>query len=171
MSATSLENQFDIKKYMGVWYQFASTPMWFYPNGAHNIMANYELEEVSGNVKLKNTMTVHGKKKSITGKVTKTETPLAFKVRFDEMLLSLMSQDYVIKAIVTNETGDYVYAVVGGKDVGKGYYILSRTQSVNVPDQVYLNKLICQLGYSWNDLVFTPQIHESEVDPITSLKN
>lgn len=173
MSSASLENQFDIKKYKGTWYQFAATPMWFYRRGSYNVMAKYEETSDSNTLSVLNTMTVKGKEETIEGTLTATSTPLHYKVRLNRAFFFFpVTADYVIKAIVTNPQGDYMYAVVGGKEGSKYCFVLSRNQQVSCADQLYLRELICKLGYSWNDLEFTAQIcEEVKANNIMSTRN
>ena len=148
---------FDLNRYTGKWYQFAATPMWYEPNGAHSISATYTLRQ-DGALDVFNELKYFGKSKSVEGIAIPTDKSNELRVVFKNNLFSILSSlnfkpNYVIDGIL----GNYEVAIVGSPH--RQYcYILTRKQNLTCEEQERVKKFIKKLGYKWDTLRFTPNI-------------
>lgn len=153
-------DRLEISRYLGTWYQVASTPRWYEPRGAYNITAFYE-QNTDGSIAVTNQLYENGKVKRISGRAEPTDQANQFKLTLNNVFLWFPARsDYVVQAVYADDNGDYRFAVVSGqKEVGRGgFYLLARTQNLTCEEQDFLLELAFGLGYDLKSLQFTPQV-------------
>jgi len=131
--------KFEVKKYLGTWYELAHYPSWFQGNDSYNVTATYT-PLPNGKVKVHNSSIVNGKTFDSYG----TATYLGdrnFRVEFPPAEVSKLVQskefvfqgsplnpnepNYVIDSLWVNRDGDYIYSVVTDPKK-ESFYLLSR---------------------------------------------
>jgi len=112
---------FEIKRYLGVWHEQGSTPLWF-SRGCTNTTAKYSIEK-DGNIKVENRCIVNGSQKKSTGKAYKTDEKGLLKVGFFPSKRPLFKADYKISYI---DEGYKTAIVTSGKSV----WILTRDKEI-----------------------------------------
>jgi len=148
-----MSTTFTLDRYLGRWYQYASTAHWYEPRDAHNIAADYTRRD-DGVIAVRNTLSSRGKQRTIDGTLTSTATPQLFRVRLEKAVLGFaITANYAVRAVlpVTEEdtTEPYSFAIVDSRlDRATGsFYVLSRTQVPTCEQQALLRKLLVSLGY------------------------
>lgn len=159
---------FNIKKYMGTWYELVHYPSFFQRNDNYNTKAVYTLK--NNMVHIENSTNVMGK--IVTSKGTgKLVDEYALQVVFEQPEIDKLAANgqfkpaipqqsgpnYIIDHIWLDEEGNYIYAVV--TDIGKNaLYVLSRTPHPLLKDY---NKLMTYVvkNYDRDRLVQTPHYH------------
>ena len=133
---------FDIKKYMGTWYELMHYPSWFQRNDNYNTMAQYSLNN-NGTVSVHNSTIANGKPFDSYGSANLIG-PGLFHVKFPIPEISKISNspefkiniptteyfnplipNYAIDTLWTNAQGDYIFAVVTDLN-HNSLYVLSR---------------------------------------------
>ena len=151
-------NTFELSKYLGLWYQFASTPNNFEPSDSYNTTAEYTLDPITNKVLVYNKLMSNGKVKDIRGELIPTDNNTEFQVKlYNVFLWFSVKAPYNILAVLADANGEYTSAIVGGK---KYIFILTREKHIDCTTQAKLKYLIKQLGYNWDSLIFSPQICE-----------
>ena len=150
-------DEIELERYLGVWYQFASTPQSYEPRGSYNITATYA-RDGNGKVTILNELRYRGRTRAITGELIPTNTNGVFKVRLDRVFLWFsITAPYIVDWVIVDDKGDYVVAIVVNND--NNLYVLSRDKvlSCELQDMVRI-----RLGEKyWQKLDFTPQLCES----------
>lgn len=144
---------FDLKKYLGRWYEVARLPAWF-EKGMTNVTATYSLKD-NGKVKVENAGLKKGKKKVAIGKakIAGDSSQGYLKVAF---FLSFYA-DYVI---IDLDTSNYKWAMVASSY--DYLWILSREP---VLDKAILDNLVekaKKMGFDTTKLYYTPQSQKAE---------
>ncbi len=142
----TVEN-FDIKKYMGDWYEIARYEN-FFERGLTDVRAHYSLLPDS-TVKVKNCGTTpHGKLKTIYGTAFQPH-PAASPAHLKVSFFWWFASDYNI--IMLDK--DYNWSVISGNN-GKYLWILSRTKFLpgETLDEIF--KFLRTRGYNPSKLVF-----------------
>lgn len=137
---------FDIKKYMGEWYEIARYDNIF-ERGLTNVRARYSLLP-DGTVKIENTGTnMHGKTRTIFGTAFQPRPgiPAHFKVSFFWWFAS----DYNVIMLAP----DYSYSVVSGKN-GKYLWILAREKFLSGETMDHINTFLRTRGFNPGKLIY-----------------
>jgi lipocalin len=139
---------FDLKKYLGRWYEVARLPAWF-EKGMTNVTATYSLKG-NGKVKVENAGLKNGKNKVAIGKakIAGDSSQGYLKVAF---FLSFYA-DYII---IDLDTANYQWAMVASSY--DYLWILSREP---VLDKAILDNLVekaKKMGFDTTKLYYTPQ--------------
>jgi len=141
----TVEN-FDIKKYMGVWYEIARYENIF-ERGLVDVKARYSLLP-DNTVKVENScMNRHGKEKKIFGTAIQPHpgNPAHLKVSF----FWWFSSDYNIIMLAP----DYSYSVVSGNN-GKLLWIMSRDKVMDGATLDHIFEFLRTRGFNPSKLVF-----------------
>lgn len=167
---------FDIKKYLGTWYELAHYPSWFQRNDNYNTKAVYSLN-ADNTVNVHNSTLTHGTyiesfgtAKNLGTYNFKVEFPIPevnklsnnseFKTSpFSNNMLNVQNNmlnvpNYVVDKIWLNKCGDYIFAVV--TDPSKqSFYLLSRYSN---PSLISYNEVMDYVNknYDRDRLVQTP---------------
>ncbi len=144
LNNTTVEN-FDVKRYMGTWYELARYDHRF-ERDMDNCMAFYTLKD--GKVTVANRGIKNGKSKVTTGTAKLTDTPGLLRVSFFWPFYS----DYRVMMLAS----DYSYALVGSGNA-KYLWILSRTPKL---PQYTINKILAEAsrrGYDTHALIWVNQ--------------
>lgn len=157
---------FDIKKYLGVWYELAHYPSWFQRNDNYNTMAVYSIE--NGHIKVLNSTISNGKKIESVGtadylgaNVLNVNFPISEVMKlgqsgefqnFKPKISNL--PNYVVDRVWTNKYGEYIFAVVTDT-LQQSLYVLSR---FNHPSLIAYNEIFSYVvsNYDRDRLVQTP---------------
>jgi len=110
-----------VKRYLGVWHEQGSTPLWF-SRGCTNTTAKYTLDE-NGNITVRNRCKVNGRQKESLGKAYKTDEARLLKVGFFPSKRPLFKADYRISYL----DDGYKTAIVTS---GKSVWILTRDKEI-----------------------------------------
>ena len=157
-------DQFELSKYLGTWYQYASTSQWYEPCDAYNTQALYELQP-DGSVSVQNTLYTRGSPRTIQGTLIATDSPRVFQVKLQNVVLWFsVTAPYVVRTVVVDETGGYKFAIVGTSltESTGTFYILSRVQTPTCAEQTTLLQLLTDLGYDLRKIKYTPQVCGTE---------
>jgi lipocalin len=157
---------FNIKKYMGVWYELIHYPSFFQRNDNYNTKAEYKL--INGMVDITNSTLVQGKLVKSKGK-GKLIDDFILRVDFAPPEVSKLAQtgqfkpanipqstepNYVIDHIWVDDDDNYQYAVV--TDLHRNaLYVLSRTTRPPLKDYTKIMNYVLQF-YDRDRLVQTP---------------
>lgn len=137
---------FDLKKYLGKWYEIARIENEFSPK-MDKVVAQYNLND-NGSIQVINSGYVDGNFRQIVGHAVTTENKSVLKVSFFPGIYS----DYRILALGEN----YEYALVGGnKDTY--LWILSRTQDLDEDIIKNLIQVAKEKGYRIDKIRMTEQ--------------
>jgi apolipoprotein D and lipocalin family protein len=138
--------QFDLKRYLGRWYEVARFEHRF-ERGLSKAIAEYTLN-ADGTIKVVNTAfdSRHNKQKQIVGKAKVTATQGLLKVSFFWIFYS----DYRVLAIGDN----YEWALVGGGTSTKYLWILSRTPRLEATTIAMITAEAERRGYDTSRLVY-----------------
>jgi apolipoprotein D and lipocalin family protein len=142
-------DNFDINKYLGKWYEIARFPHSF-EKDLIGVTANYSLKD-DGKIKVENkgyVGSLDGPKKNAIGKAKFTKNPRRLKVSFFWIF-------YGKYDILEVDLENYKYALVGS---GKNFlWILSRTPQMDEKTYEMLVEKAKSLGYDVNDLMKVEQ--------------
>jgi apolipoprotein D and lipocalin family protein len=134
--------QFDLKKYLGVWYELGHYPSWFQRNDNYNTMARYTMNP-DGSVKVHNSSISNGKGFDSYGRAVQVDGPVLrvdfempeiknltasgeFRGPSSGEWLDRSQPNYVVDRLWVDNAGNYVVAVVTDPS-RKSLYVLSRT--------------------------------------------
>lgn len=164
------EFQFNISKYLGVWYELMHYPSWFQRNDNYNTRAEYMLT-TDGNIIVHNSTIARGKEFHSYGTVVQLDnyelrvdfapqevSKLALTQEFNPSVADLMMDrskpNYVINKLWLNAQGDYIYAVVTDPKK-ETLYVLSRYKH---PSLIAYNAIMEYVvdNYDRDRLVQTP---------------
>ena len=163
-------SDFNINKYLGVWYELIHYPSWFQRNDNYNTMAEYYMKDPQkGLIEVRNSTITQGKKIESIGtahylggnnirvdfpgeEVIKLQQSGQFKSYQTE--LNKNEPNYVVDKIWTNNFGEYVFAVVTDKHK-QSLYVLSRYEN---PSLIAYNEIMDYVvkNYDRDRLVQTP---------------
>lgn len=146
---TATVKDFDLKRFMGKWYEIARYDHRF-EEGMTHVTAEYTLLP-NGKVKVINRGVKKGKPKEIVGKARQTD-PKRYPGRLEvSFFLWFYSPYYIL-----NIDKDYQYALIGS-DTDNYLWILSRTPQL--PKEIMNNLLneLKQRGYDTSRLVYVEQ--------------
>lgn len=138
--------EFDLKKYLGKWYEIARIKNDFEPN-LRKVTAQYSFKN-DGTIQVINSGYIGNKLSTIEGIARKTEDNNILKVSFFPDTESYYKILYIDK--------NYEYALVGGSS-NMLLWILSRTPKL---EKSILDKLIGiakEIGYNTDKVIFTEQ--------------
>ena len=110
-SAPALVTDFDVEKYMGIWYEAARTPNFFERTSAKNVIATYTLLD-DGTVKVVNTSSDNGARSSVNGiaKFNGAKTTADLSLNFGTGFLSRLFQRGTYQVVGTDyENYAFVY--------------------------------------------------------------
>lgn len=138
--------EFDLKRYLGKWYEIAKIRNEFEP-GLSNTVAQYTLNP-NGTIQVINSGYLGDKFKQITGIARVTDNSRVLDVSFFPGIYSR----YKILAIGEN----YEYALVGG-DTDRYLWILSRKPNLEESILEELLRIAREKGYKVEDLIRTRQ--------------
>ena len=137
---------FDLKRYLGKWYEIARIENEFSPK-MDKVVAHYNLNDNSS-IQVINSGYIGGNFRQIVGHAITTENKSVLKVSFFPGIYS----DYRILALGEN----YEYALVGGnKDTY--LWILSRTPDLDVDIIIDLIRVAKEKGYRIDKIRMTEQ--------------
>ncbi len=139
----STVNTFDLKRFLGSWYELARYDHWF-ERGLEQTKATYKLR-TDGKIEVLNTGIKNGKAKETKGKAKTTDTTGLLRVSFFGPFYS----DYRILLV----DKDYQYALVGsGSD--SYLWILSRKPQLSKEPKALILKEIKRRGYDTSKLIW-----------------
>lgn len=147
--------KFNIKKYMGLWYEIAKKPFGF-QSGCKNAKAMYSLKK--DHVRVINTCVdnVFGTKRVTRGKAYQTDNPFILKVKFSRLA---PASDYIIVYV----SNDYMYAIVGTRT--KRYmWVLSRKAKISKAKFNYLLVVAKKKGYDVSNVQISRPPEVNNVD-------
>lgn len=162
-------SEFEINKYLGIWYELMHYPSWYQRNDNYNTMAEYSLTK-DGVVIVHNSTISRGKEIDSYGTATEIRTgelrvdfapPQIEKLEMSqEFQPPSFSSDpsepnYVIDKIWTNQHGQYVFAVVTDLR-GDALYVLSRYKHPSLESYNMIMDYVVE-NYDRDRLVQTPQ--------------
>jgi len=153
----------DLSRYLGIWYEVASIPVWFQRECAGGTTATYSLDKDGKISVLNQCCTKDGQKKQARGKawVMDTKTNAKLKVSFFSLFgFWLFAGDYWIIDLGTN----YEYAVIGhpGRSIG---WILSRTPVLAEDVLNGIGKRLAAKGYDFTQFRMTNQADHTCTSP------
>ena len=119
-----MTKSFELNKYLGVWHEQGSTPLWF-SKGCTNTTANYSIDE-NGNVNVANRCIVDGKTKVANGKAFKTDEDRLLRVGFFPSKRPIFKAEYRIRYLEGKRR--YNTAIVTS---GKSVWILTRGKRIS----------------------------------------
>lgn len=131
---------FDIKKYMGQWFEIARIPNEFEPD-LTNVTAEYTLTNTG--VHIKNQGYKNGELIEITGQAKTSH-------RIDMLLITFDNKHYSYYQILAF-TDDYSYAIVGGEDRNH-LWILGRKNYITSDYYAWLVNVAKKNGYNVDEL-------------------
>lgn len=147
-----LQDNFDIQRYMGKWFQIASIPQ-FYEAGCPRQTALYTF--LSNKVKVFNTCYDKNWEvvRTVTGSAVAPSAciPAALTVSFDEQPFPSPGPNYLIHKT------DYVNYAIVGSPTRDSYYILSRKSKISLSEYKRFVKYAYKLGY--NSSLIRPNYH------------
>lgn len=169
--------KFDIRKYLGTWYELAHYPSWFLRNDYYNTTAKYSLNR-NGTIKVVNStisqgmpIQVVGTAQYLGGNNLRVDFPipevanLAASQQFNVPNMNYpgtaagwtnnqLQPNYVIDRVWLNSRGDYIFAVVTDP-TKNSFYLLSRSSH---PSLGAYNELMTYVvaNYDRDRLVQTP---------------
>ena len=141
---------FDVRRFMGKWYEIARYDHRF-EKGMTHVTATYSLQE-NGSIKVKNEGYKNGKHKEVEGRAKQPNPvdPGKLKVSF---FLWFYSDYYVLEL----DTVGYNYALIGSRS-DKYLWILSRTPHLPEDIKKKLLHAAAQRGYDTGKLMWIEQI-------------
>lgn len=163
-------SDFDIRKYLGVWYELVHYPSWFQRNDNYNTTAEYSLaNETDMVIKVVNSSIAQGQKFESVGSAKylggnnlrvdfapKEVGKLVQSGQFKQFqgMMDQNAPNYVIDKIWTNAYGQYIFAVV--TDPAKqSLYVLSRYANPSLAAYNEIMQYVIQ-NYDRDRLVQTP---------------
>lgn len=165
------QEDFDINKYLGTWYEIARLPNYFERNCVCNAKAEYSLVKDQ-----ENTFTVQNSCKrenntnhSVLGLATydpihQAKLSVTFVPTWLRWLPFVWGSLWVYLAVLDENKQEYQYAVAGSPTKSLAW-ILSRDPQFSKTDEysICIDKL-SELGYSTNDIILCPQNSSSIYD-------
>lgn len=131
---------FDIKKYMGKWFEIARIPNEYEPE-LTNVTAEYSL--INNAILVKNQGYKNGELIEITGQAKTSH-------RIDMLLITFDNKHYSYYQILAF-TDDYSYAIVGGEDKNH-LWILGRKNYITSDYYAWLVNVAKKNGYNVEEL-------------------
>lgn len=167
---------FNINKYLGIWYELIHYPSWFQRNDNYNTIAEYSLlPGENPSIQVHNATISQGKRFDSMG-VAKYLGGNSFRVDFPRPEVSKLQQsgefkmwskisqeltqnepNYVVDMIWTNKFGDYVFAVVTDSR-RESLYVLSRYKNPSLVAYNQIMEYVVQ-NYDRDRLVQTPHLN------------
>jgi lipocalin len=143
---------FDIKKYLGIWYELIHYRSWFQMDYNYNTQAEYILSN-TGNIIVHNTTIKNGKETEIYGIATKLND-YSFHVDFFNNDENKSEPNYIIDRYWVNDKDEYIYAVV--TDPYKNFlFVLSRLKNPPLSEYNILMRYVNK-NFDINRIVQTP---------------
>ncbi|KAF7848070.1 hypothetical protein BT93_L2322 [Corymbia citriodora subsp. variegata] len=147
----------DLERYVGRWYEIASTPSFFQPENGTDTRATYALNK-NGTVDVLNESWINGKRNFIKGFAYKDD-PRSDEAKF-EMKFYVPLAFSIFPAVgyywVLYLDADYQYSIVG--EPGRHYlFILSRKSHVDDETYKQLVQKAVDEGYDVSNLLKIPQ--------------
>lgn len=160
---------FDLNKYVGLWYELGHYPSWYQPNDSYNTTAEYSLND-DGSIAVHNSTIVNGKLFESYGKAIVMGVGL-LRVDFSFNEVSKLTRsgefasyqagipsnipNYIIDQYWMGDDGSYIYAVVSDEQK-KSLYLLSRTPS---PPREHYDMLISYVTANYDRKLWAATPH------------
>lgn len=140
---------FDLDRYMGLWYEIARYPNPF-EKGLEYITAEYTKTEGKKYIRIINSgyKTSKQKRTEAKGRMKTTSSPRTVKVSFFPFVWSALTVEYC--------DSNYTHAIAISES-GKYLWILSRTPTLSTEEHAALLDIIKKKGYSVDKLIYPEQ--------------
>ena len=146
----------DVERYMGVWYEIATTPS-FQQRSCSNTQASYEFNEEEGWVDVVNTCYVggpEGRPQRIQGRAELVD--LDTQAKLSVIFFGQRAPYWVVALDGTEADEPYQWAVVSVPG-GQTMWILSRTPTITDAIRSEINLHLQERGFAIDRLIDTPQ--------------
>ena len=149
----------EIERYMGIWYEIATTPS-FQQAACHATQARYVFNEAEGWVDVTNRCNAGsptGRLQEIQGRAELVD--LETQAKLNVIFFNRASPYWVVALDGTEGSDPYQWAVVSIPN-RQNIWILSRTPQLSAEQRAELNAHLAERGFDIERLIDTPQVED-----------